>query len=90
MAWNTRFNIQPETGNFIVTSEDGIIELSPRYKVLERHKFQTVWSFANELIEFTMDGHDAKLLLEAAEAPLHNLAVQVKNHHFSVMKYERV
>ncbi|MGW6151123.1 hypothetical protein ACWFN4_27635 [Bacillus mycoides] len=90
MAWNTRFDIDSESGNFIVTSEDGIIELSPRYKVLERYKFQTVWSYTNDLIEFTMDGHDAMLLLEAADEPLHNLAVKVKSHHFSVMKYERM
>ncbi|WP_336769813.1 hypothetical protein [Bacillus bombysepticus] len=90
MAWNTRFEIDSESGNFIVTSEDGIIELSPRYKVLERHKFQTVWSHTNDLIEFSMDGHNAMLLLEAAEEPLHDLAVKTRSHHLSVLKYERM
>lgn len=91
---NSKFNINLNTGHFIVTSEGVIYEedLMKNYaaKPKEVHLFESEWDFHNNLLSFTMNGVDAVHVLEDVKNPYYKLANQIKDGQLSLMRYERI
>lgn len=92
MASNTRFNIDLDSGNFIVTSNENIYDYTPRLipRLIESHFFQSEWDFDNNLIKFSMDNEDAVHHLQDEKSTFYSIANRAKKHHYSVMRYERI
>lgn len=91
MATDTKFKIDLETGNFIVTSNENVYDFNfPIPKIIESYYFESEWNFDNDLIKFHMDNKDAFHHLEDQTRTFHKIANAAKSHHFSVMRYERI
>lgn len=91
MATDTKFKIDLETGNFIVTSNENVYDFDFAIpKLIKSHYFESEWDFDNNLMRFCMNNENAFHHLENEESAFHQIANTAKNHHFSVMRYERI
>jgi len=87
---DTTFAMDGQTGHFLVSSNEMIVEWEPRFNVLETYYVTSEWSFNNELLKLDVEGKDARPFLKDASHPLHSLLKDAHSHHHGVMMYERL